>query len=161
MAEDAVIEPSLFKNRFAELKLELDNYIAEETVFVKEQNFKNERGNAILVAKEGVERFTKMKTFEEKVNFLRNGISSIIVSWNENDKRHSIKFVFKIHQLDNYLVSKELVVDRNSIKNGKAVSKVISEKVFLTNSMMKKGSENPNIFETGSGFAAYDEYIAS
>jgi len=154
MAETISIEPLVFKVRLQELQNKLVEYKAEEIRLTKELSIAFEKENILNLTKQLVQQFKKIKDFKEKRDFVRTIISSITIEYAaghvgpNGDRLYEVVIYFKINQSENYLIAKQLTLNRDGRKggNGKAVTKVLFEKVSLTgvvfiNEMDKQISE--------------------
>lgn len=135
------------KHRLQERQTELNEYLKEEGVLLKEKTLKDQKGNVIALAQKITEEFKKISTFEQKREFIRNAVKSIIIGWEEESKEYVISINYKINSAENYLISKELVIDRNSRKEGKALTKILTETISLQNNYILEEDEGEEIYE--------------
>ncbi len=117
------------KNRIQERQKELDCLLLDEIRFKKELDIFYEKDKLVALADKLVSEFETLKTFEDIRNFIRNIIDKIIIGWDKALLQYSVNIIYKINNIENYLISKELILDRNSRKDGKAVTKILSEKI--------------------------------
>ena len=76
-----------------------------------------------------VKTFKKITDIDEKISFIRNIISSIGVRWDEEQLNHWISVQFRIHKLQDYLLSNELLINRTGATNHKRITKIVSKKI--------------------------------
>jgi DNA invertase Pin-like site-specific DNA recombinase len=134
---------------------DLDKYESSKLALLKELTIDRERENIIELSRKGATDFKKLKKFEEKVNFLRNAIQSITVKWLDEFNVYDVCIYFMINQMEQYRIARELIIDRNSRKNGKAVSKILSDKVALQTIVM---ANEKNEIENKMYYVNYGEH---
>ena len=115
-----------FFERFKVLEKEEFEQSELEADLKKRLNFFKERESILAVTKDGAKKFKLLTDVEKRATFLRTIIKTIRIEWLANDNRYDIAITFNIDKLDDYLVSKSILVDRK-----KGSIKVLSEKVTL------------------------------
>jgi len=75
-----------------------------------------------------------MKTFNQRAGFIATAIKQITVRWVEEYRAYDIVIMFKLNQLENYLISKEVLVNRDGRDaHQRTVNKVLTENIRLEN----------------------------
>ncbi len=133
LIEDKEIDIAVFKSRIEQRQNELAELEIKEKRLYEQVNIFQHKSELVELAITSIKAFKKATKFEDKRNFLRNIIKRVSLHWNAEKRNHAIVIDFKIFNIENYLISKEIVVDRNSRKDGKAVSKVVAEGLELKN----------------------------
>jgi site-specific DNA recombinase len=114
-----------------------------------------EKDNLLEVARSQVKEFKKAKTFENKVAYVQNIIRKIQVAWVEESNVYDILISFKLSQFENYLIAKELTIDRNGRKNGKAVTKVLNDDVTIQRLIIVDEDNNIQYSEASVNYTKY------
>jgi hypothetical protein len=95
----------------------------------KRENILNEEMAIKQVVKTGLSKF-KTLPFEERQIFVRSLISTVYVRWIPENLAHLITIDFRIDKLQNYLVSKELLINR-TLGRSKRIAKILDEKILI------------------------------
>jgi len=135
MVEDAKINPSTFRTRLHELNKEKSKLTKEIEKQEKTLGVLSQKDVIMKFVKEVVKDFRKIKDAEEKKLIIQNVVSRITIRWNKEELRHMIGIFFRVDKLNQYLLSKELIVDRTKRKEKKALTVVINEKIMISNSI--------------------------
>ncbi len=126
---DDTIDKKEFKNRYEPIKNSLDAATINVAKYTKELSIVEHKESLMIVATDGIKAFRKMKNVKEKTDFIRKTINAITVSWSELTQLYNISIDFKLNDLDSHLISQEIEINRNGRKNGKAVTKTISDNI--------------------------------
>jgi hypothetical protein len=145
LAEQMGIDATTFKSRLSERQTELTALEEERDKINAEYGIYKQKDKLLTVTTNAIKAFKKQKTFEDKRNFLRNIVKSIVIGWDTIESVYGISIFFKLNEFENYLISKQVVVDR-TLKNGKAQSKVLSETVSLQRSVYLDDEKDESIF---------------
>ncbi|MEO6174392.1 MAG: recombinase family protein [Flavobacterium circumlabens] len=135
MAEKANIDPVVFKSRIEQLNEKLE--VITEKRRLKEKNL----GiiNDEKVVKEFVQKnLLKFKKYtkDEIVDFVRNFILKMYVQWDEDEMAHYIAIHYKIDKLNNYQISREVLVNRTGMeKDRKKINRFIKEEIVISNAV--------------------------
>ena len=131
-----------FKETLDKLTKEIADNLLSETRHKKELTIIEQKDYILEVAKQGVAQFKKIKNEKEKANFISILIQNIYILWNEENRHYEIEINFKINHLENYLVTKKLMIQRDG-KNSdfSTVTKILSESVSIQ-SMLLVGDED-------------------
>ena len=135
MVEVAKVNPSTFKSRFHNLNQEKIKQKKVIETTEKELGVLSQKEIVVEFVKNVVKDFRKMKTIDEKKQIIQNTISKITIRWNHEEARHMIGIFFRLDKLNKYLLSKELIIDRNKRQKGKTYPIVISEKIMISNAI--------------------------
>ncbi len=128
ITEKAGISPTTFKARFNKLNSRIQYLKNKRRLIQKTENILKEEVGIKKVVKAGISKFNKL-SFEEKQAFIRSLISTVYVRWIQDNLSHLITIDFRIDKLQNYLVSKEMLINRTSGK--KRITKIIEEKILI------------------------------
>lgn len=134
ITQKAGIEPAQFKVRFQSLNKKLENLKAEEILASKNLGIVKEEAIVTEFVKKIVSDFKKVKTVDEKIMYIRNLVQSISVRWEQDELKHWVSINFRIDKLQDYILSKEISVNRTGTTiNKKRITKVITEEIKITN----------------------------
>lgn len=132
---DAIIEgitsKEVLKNRLGSIELSIAALEQRNALEQKSLGLIQQKEALLTLAKEAIQRFKTLKTFDDKAGFLAEVIKVITVRWVEENNAYDIVITFKFDQLENYLISKEILIDRNGRKDGKAINKILSERITV------------------------------
>ncbi len=146
MAEVNSIEPATFKTRLSERQNELNKLIEDREQLNHELLLYKEKGNIVLVANKAIKTFKKLKEFGEKRDFIRSIVSHIVIGWDTIESVYGVAVFFKLNNFENYLISRKLVIDRNTRKDGKAFTKILTEKVAFQYSHYLADDKDASIY---------------
>lgn len=118
-----------------DIQKSLDHQNEWKTNVEKELQIEDEKDTLLAVANEGIKHFKTLKKHDDKVVFLHSIIEKITIRWDAEYYTYDICILFKLNQLQRYLFSKEIVINRTGRQDGKSVTKVLSEKVTLCRSV--------------------------
>lgn len=135
MVEEANIKPGVFKSRLQELSKEKARLIKEIEKMEKTLGVYSQKELIMDFVKSVVKDFKKNKSLEDKKLIIQNVISRITIRWNKDEKRHMIGIFFRVDKLNQFMLSKELVVDRKKRKENKALTQIIREKIVISNAI--------------------------
>lgn len=134
---------------------QLDKAIELKEAIEKELSIDTEKDALISVATEGIKHFRKLRVFDDKVSFIRSVIEKIKVEWVSKEKSYHIQLFFRLNKLQQYLITKDIVVNRNGRKGGKAVSVILSEKVTINHTINVDVDNNVNFTLTEANYSPY------
>lgn len=133
VAQKGNIDPEMFRNRILSLNKVIDE--AKEKVRMMEKNtgiLKDEK-NVVELVKTSIAEFRKNKDFQFRVNFIRNFISGIYIRYEVDELAHLISINYKINNLSDYYLSKEIVVNRTGVDaDKKRKVKILREEIRIT-----------------------------
>jgi site-specific DNA recombinase len=129
ITQKAGINPTQFKSRFNKLNARINHMTKEVNLLKKRENILNEETAIKQVVKTGLSKF-KSLAFDEKQSFVRSLISTIYIRWMPERLAHLITIDFRIDKLQNYLVSKEILINRTQGRS-KRITKIIDEKILI------------------------------
>jgi DNA invertase Pin-like site-specific DNA recombinase len=151
-----VISEADTKGKLKKINSKIDQLQELVNVSEKQLLIVNEKDRILEITKEGIEAFKKLKSFPDKANFVQNIVSNITVRWDDELNVYDICIYFKINSLENYLIAKEYSIDRNSRKAGKALTKILSEKVSLQNILLV---DDDNIVQNSINHINYGNHL--
>ena len=99
----------------------------------KELELFKQKDSLIEFTRKNIIHLKKIKDIGEKTEFIRNIIRYVSIYWNEEKYSYDIIISFKINNLENYLMVKEILVNRSSVKYGKAVNRILDEDITIQN----------------------------
>lgn len=146
ITERAGISATSFKGRFNKLNNRLIFLQKENKLLMKKESVLKDEKPIKQIVKNGLSKFNQL-SFIEQQNFIRNLITKIYVRWRPETLAHLITIDFRIDKLQNYLMSKELLINRTSGR-GKRITKILDEKILI-----KK------IYEDGSNDSFSIKYV--
>ena len=139
ITQKAGISPTQFKSRFNKLNARINYLNKEVELLMKRENILSEETGIKQVVKTGLSKF-KTLTFEERQIFVRSLISTIYIRWVPENLAHLITIDFRIDKLQNYLVSKELLINR-TLGRSKRIAKILDEKILIKK-IYEEGTED-------------------
>ena len=113
--------------------MRLDVLIPRDAAYEKELTIVGQKERLLEFSRKRIIELKKIKVPEEKTEFIRNIIKDININWDNETLDYDILINFKINKLENYLMTKEIVVNRTRVINGKAVAKILTENVTIRN----------------------------
>lgn len=137
---DGTVSKEQIRSRLDSIDTEL--MIRHNNIRIEERGINiNEQKEALMkVARDGIKDFKVMKTFNDRAGFIATAIKQITVRWIEEYRAYDIVIQFRLNQLENYLISKQVVVNRDGRDaQQKTVNKVLSENVTLENLIQVDG----------------------
>jgi site-specific DNA recombinase len=155
LGEAAGIEPVVFKDRLSELQKVIDRDNEEIEYYKKDLKKYDEGNNFIEHINNCVLSFKLITNQSERRDFIRNIVKSITIGWDNSAKANLISIYYKVNQAEDYIISKELILDRNTRKNGKALTKVITDKIALVSTITLKEDDK---ISSVSPFFYYGEH---
>jgi site-specific DNA recombinase len=134
MAQKASIDPSIFKSRIEGLNLNLLVLNEKVRIGAKNLGILNEELLVRKFVKESIVRYKEFKDENKIIEFVRNFISKIYIQWDEDEMTHYISIHYKIDNLNNYELSKDILVNRTGITTDKKkINKIINEEIVISN----------------------------
>ncbi len=119
---------------------EMDNLENQKAAYIellesydRELTLVGHKDNLLEAARNAMKEFKKLKGFDERTHFIQNLLPRITVGWDGENQTYDIVLSFRLSQLENYLIAKQLVVNRNGRKDGKAITKVLSSNITIEN----------------------------
>jgi site-specific DNA recombinase len=134
MAQKASIEPLIFKSRIEGLNKSI--IVLNEKVRIRQKNLGilNEEVLVKKFVKESIVKYKGYKDVNKIIEFVRNFISKIYIQWDEDEMTHYISIHYKIDNLNNYELSKDILVNRTGMTaNMKKINKIINEEIVISN----------------------------
>lgn len=131
---DGTLSKDVVKKRMEVIEAELIGLENIRTIEERALSITKEKDALLKVAQDGIKEFRKMKTFNDRAGFVATAIRQITVRWIEEYRAYDIVILFRINNLENYLISKQVIVNRDGRDaNRVTVNKVLSEYVTLRN----------------------------
>ncbi|UUW11336.1 recombinase family protein [Flavobacterium plurextorum] len=135
MAEKANIDPAVFKSRIEQLNKKLEIISEKKRLKEKELGIINDEKVVKEFIRKSLLDFKKC-TKDEIVDFVRNFIFKMYVQWDEDERAHYIAIHYKIDRLNNYQISRELLVNRTGMeKDRKKINRFIKEEIVIVNAV--------------------------
>lgn len=132
ITQKAGIDPSEFKTRFQKLNKRLQGLKEKERLTIKNLGILKEQPIVNEFVKGVIRDFKRITDVNEKTNIIRNLISGIAIQWDGEMLNHWIAIYFRIDKLQDYLLSKEISVNRTGTIDNKRITKIISEEIKFT-----------------------------
>jgi len=130
ITQKAGIDPSQFKARFQTLNSRLEKLKEKERLCKKNVGIVKEQPLVNEIVKQIVKDFKKITDLNHKILFIRNLVSGIYILWDGEMLNHWISIQFRIDKLQDYILAKEISINRTGVLlNKKRVVKILSEEI--------------------------------
>ena len=137
IAQKGGVDPNLFRDRFNKLTKETEQVTELINNAKKNLGIFLQKEEVIKFIKSAIKEFKKNQDNDSKINFLRSFISTIYIRWDDESLTHWIAIKYKIDKLSQYILTKELTVNRTGTDiSKKRKEKILLEELVITNSIL-------------------------
>ena len=128
------MDPQLFRKRFETLQSKKQKLEKELDLGNKNLGILKEEKSVKEFIFNSIKEYKKYTDEKDIVLFIRNFIDKIYIQWDDDELTHFIAINYKLNMLNDYQLSKELLVNRTKIdKNKKRITKILNENIVINN----------------------------